>query len=445
MTVSRPPPTAIDEVIPSQDQLLLQFAFSDLFEASGGTIIGSLLKVLSVSFSPSIKSKPLRHATLAFAAAVVPYHLSSSFAERVEEHSDLASKALRKKTSIDLDEGDLFAVCLLTMLSCMYRDTEKFRIHIGGVMAIMTELQNKSANTGTSNSLATFWPLARDVILHGYRAVPRSNRLALKFCNVSQQIIGPQNFRDRTIYFSRLFGVASDRLRFYTYEDCIWQYSHLLRRCFRDTVYRQTEGKLKVSSVVASVISEVKVDFLSPAVTRIFDEVSEERVSLSGQEFWGEPMIFTLLLHHFCQLLLIYLEADSVLESTSSPEARMAANSLVHCVRSEWHVFEDPARPLPARYQTIQSLLPRMLCMAGLTLTKEKCPEGILHPQLTQATAEIGSFTVSEWIVYEIEQAGEPHIARGLEIFWGRGGVEDIRELLHIICSNSRPFRYDFW
>jgi hypothetical protein len=59
--------------------------------------------------------------------------------------------------------------------------------------------------------------------------------------------------------------------------------------------------------------------------------------------------------------------------------------------------------------------------------------------------AEIVSLTVSEWIVYEIEQAGEPYMARGLERFWERGGVEDIRELLHITCSNSRPFRYNFW
>jgi hypothetical protein len=389
MAVSRPLPTAIDEVIPSQDQLLLQFAFSDLFQSSAGTIIGSLLKVLSVSFSPSIKSKPLRHATLAFAAAVVPSHLYSSFAERVEEHSDLASKALRKKTSIDLDEGDMFAVFLLTLLSCIRRDVEKFQVHLGGIIAIMKELQSKAAKAGTPNNFATFWPLARDVILNESRHIHGTNHLALKFCNVSQQTIGPQNFRDRTLYFSELFGVASDRLRFYTYYDCIWQYSVLLRRCFRDTVYRQTEGKLKVSSVVASVISEVNVDFLSPAVTGIFDEVflssaAEERVSLSGHEYWGEPMMYTLLLHHFCQLLLIYMEADSVLESTLLLEARMAAISLVGYVRSEWHVFETPGQPLSLRYQVIQSLLPRMLCMAGLTLTKERSPEGILHSRLTK-------------------------------------------------------------
>jgi hypothetical protein len=388
MTVSRPPPTAIDEVIPSQDQLLLQFAFSDLFQSSGGTIIGSLLKVLSVSFSPSIKSKPLRHATLAFAAAVVPSHLYSSFADRVEEHSYLASKALRKKTSIDLDEGDMFAVCLLTLLSCIRREVEKFQVHLGGITAIMKELQSKAAKAGTPNIFATFWPLARDVILNESRHIHGTNHLALKFCNVSQQTIGPQNFRDRTLYFSELFGVASDRLRFYTYHDCIWQYSVLMRRCFRDTVYRQAEGKLKVSSLVASIISEVNVDFRSPAVTRIFDEVflsSDQRVSLSDEQNWGEPMMYTLLLHHFCQLLLIYLEADSVLESTLLREARMAAISLVGYVRSEqWHVVETPGRPLSERYQVIQSLLPRMLCMAGLTLTKERSPEGMPHSPLTK-------------------------------------------------------------
>jgi hypothetical protein len=137
MTVSRSLPTAIDEVIPSQDLLLLQFAFSDLFESSGGTIIGKFLKRLSVSFSPAIESKPLRHAIVAFAAAYVPAHLYPSFAERIEEQTALASKALRKKTSTNLDEGDLFAVCLLTLLSCIQGNAEKFRIHLGGLIAIM--------------------------------------------------------------------------------------------------------------------------------------------------------------------------------------------------------------------------------------------------------------------------------------------------------------------
>jgi hypothetical protein len=60
--------------------------------------------------------------------------------------------------------------------------------------------------------------------------------------------------------------------------------------------------------------------------------------------------------------------------------------------------------------------------------------------------AEIVSLTVSEWIVYEIEQAGEPYMARGLERFWERGHIEDIHALLQIYCSNSRPLLYyDFW
>jgi hypothetical protein len=385
MTVSRPPPTAIDQVISSQDQLLLQFAFSDVFESSGGTIIGSLLKRLSLSFSPAIKSRSLRHAILAMGAIFVPPYLSPLFAERVEVHSALAYKALRKKTSIKLDEGDLFAVCLLTLLSCIQRDTEKFRIHLGGLIAIMRELQTNTANGGSPNCLAIFWPLARDIILNECQAVQlRSEHF--EFCNASQQIIGPQSFRDRTIYFSGLFGVTSDRIRYYTYCNCIWQYNTLLRWCFRDTIYRQVQGNLTVSSEVAAVVSEVKVDLQSPNITKIFHEVflSDGRVRpVREQGYWGVGFMYSLLLHHFCELLVIHMEADSVLQSVSSPEARMVATSLVQYVRTEYFVSGTPGDH-DRRNQLTQSLFPRILWLAGLTLTREECPEGIISSQMTK-------------------------------------------------------------
>src|SRR5271170_7658235 len=68
---SRVPPTPDDSVIPPQDVLLLQFAYSDEFANSAGLFIRNLFRRFSFMFGPSINNQSLRHATLAWAAASV--------------------------------------------------------------------------------------------------------------------------------------------------------------------------------------------------------------------------------------------------------------------------------------------------------------------------------------------------------------------------------------
>jgi hypothetical protein len=380
IAIARPVATAIDEVIPPQDVLLLQFAYSDVFVTFGGSVVGPLLRRFAVSFSPSINSKPLRHAALALAAAYAPSSEAVSHFERLEYHKSRACKALRKKMQVKIEESDLFAVCLLTVLSALYSQPD-FSIHLSGFIAITKELHRKAALEAGSNPLAVFWPLARDMIQSECRRM-HGNADAIDFYYFFQQTIGPPAFRSRVRYFSEIFGVGSERLRLYTYVESIWLHTLVLRRCFRDTVLRQMAGQLSTSFIVEIIASEVMADLHSPDITQILDEIapSHSVVSIQLDPEWGDSFMYTILLHRFCELLIVYLKADSVLKAASTLEANIAASTLVRFLKTEWHVLHQipqfPAGSL--KNQISRSMLPRMLWIAGLTFTKTREPQGML-------------------------------------------------------------------
>jgi hypothetical protein len=387
-TVSRQIPTAIDETIRHEDVLLLQFAYSDSFVFSGGGIIGHLLRRMAVSYSPSINSQPLRHAVLAFSAAFLP-RSNISYFDRLEYHKTAACTSLRKKLSSTVDESDLFAVCLLAVLSGLYLDRTEFAIHRSGFVSIMKELCRKIRLQGGLSPLSLYWPLARDMILRDCRSID-CNENALSFCYFSQKLMGPQNFAARGRYFSELYGISSERLRLHTYYESILMYSLLLRRCFRHTVYMQLHGQLKCSFIVTSIVSEVDNDLRSPEVTRIRQEIfpgaSVEGAAIELDPAWGNSFIYTILLHHFCELLIAYLNADSILQSASSLEATRAASSLVRFLNTEWLVLNqvqqfsaDPQ--LSMRTQATRLKIPRMLWLAGITFTKNRDPLGMFSRQ----------------------------------------------------------------
>jgi hypothetical protein len=387
-TVSRQIPTAIDETIRHEDVLLLQFAYSDSFVFSGGGIIGHLLRRMAVSYSPSINSQPLRHAVLALSAAFLP-RSNISYVDRLEYHKTAACTSLRKKLSSNVDESDLFAVCLLAVLSGLYREINEFGVHRSRFVSIMKELCRKIRHQGGLSPLSLYWPLARDMILRDCRSID-CNENALSFCYFSQELMGPQNFAARGRYFSELYGISSERLRLHTYSQSILMHSLLLRRCFRDTVYRQLQGQLKCSFVVTSIVSEVGNDLHSPEITRIRQEIfpsdSLEGAAIELDPAWGNSFIYTILLHHFCELLIVYLKADSILQSAGSLEATRAASSLVRFLKTEWPVLNKvqqfSANPqLSTTMQEARLKIPRMLWLAGLTFTKTRNLLGVFPPQ----------------------------------------------------------------
>jgi hypothetical protein len=371
LALTRPPPTAMDEVISQQDVHLLEFAYSDIFERAGGSIMGSLLKKFATIFSPAINSSSLRHATLAFAIAFTPPTFFDE--ERLEYHSNQACKVFLTKTPATLDETDLFAAFLLTFLACVYRDLFRFGIHLKGFVAILKELRNKEIKDRKASQLGIFWPLALDLILEGSRRVGGTNDIVIEFCFLSQQLLGPQCFMRRQKYTLELFG--KDMERDFAFLQAVWQHSVILRRCFRDTVWRQMHGG-QISPLVRSVVLEAKVDLKSQEIMAVAFNLFTRR-SQRGicNDVNHNLMMFMLLLNQFCGLLIFLLESETVLRwHERSAEGASLALGVVQLVQSEWLGPEAKNNPFPLYHA--RALIPRMLWVSGLILMRKDHPYG---------------------------------------------------------------------
>src|SRR5204862_5837288 len=174
-----------NSIICQQDVLLLQFAYSDMFSALGGSLISNLFRKFAYIFSPSIGSESLRQATLAWAAAFLPPDPSNY--DRMEYYSTCAGRALRTKSSETIDESDIYAASLLTILSCLYLDRQKSEIHLKGFLAIIDEFSKKllkqemSGQLSTVHHLSMFMPLVRDLIIEASRCSHVPNTLVIQF------------------------------------------------------------------------------------------------------------------------------------------------------------------------------------------------------------------------------------------------------------------------
>ena len=241
--IQRPVPTPIDHGILPKEVTLLQYAYSDMFSGGVGGVLVSLLRKFAYIFSPYINHVPLRHAILACAAAFVPSYPPT--AERSEYHSSCVRKALIGKIlKGTVDEADLFASFLQTFLSCLYNDFSLFSVHIRGFVAIMKAVKRK-AIWKDRNCMSMFWPLTRDILVDVSRFVPCSSGLVYEFCENIREELGIQRFVSRSQYFSDLMGNVLDRHYAFTYT--IWCYCTILRRCFRDSVWRQSTGQFMLS------------------------------------------------------------------------------------------------------------------------------------------------------------------------------------------------------
>jgi hypothetical protein len=377
LALTRPPPTAMDEVISQQDVHLLEFAYSDIFERAGGSIMGSLLKKFATIFSPAINSASLRHATLAFAIAFTPPTFFDE--ERLEYHSIQACKVFLIKTPATLDESDLFAAFLLTFLACVYKDLFRFGIHLKGFVAILKELRNKAIKDSEASRLGIFWPLALDLILEGSRQLRGSNDLVIEFCFLSQQLLGPQSFMRRANYTLELFG--KDTERDFAFLQAVWQHTATLRRCFRDTVWRRHWHGEKIKPLVKSVVLEAKTDLESQEMMAVVLDLFKRRSQRGTcNDVNHNLMMFMLLLHQFCGLLVFLLESETVIQHGGSTEGASFAMGILQLVQPEWLLSEAVYDVFPLYYA--KTLVARILWIAGLILTRQDHPDGTPPPPL---------------------------------------------------------------
>lgn len=302
----------------------------------------------------------------------------------MEHHSTRAGRALSAKIINDaMDEADLYAALLLTLLSCLYKDVPKFIVHLNGFVAILKELTRKASNHGKNRHLSrvghlssVFLPLARDLILEMSRRLRNTNDLVIEFSYTSQLSIGSPTFEQRIQYHDELLG--TDPHNYLSFCHAVWHHLTVLRRYFRHAVFQHIEN-LKLKFSVQVLVSEIKADLRSHSiqyiVVRLLSLKHDPLAFINSSDSSYDLFTFTLLLYHFCFLLIIMMEAETVSQGAISLEATSLATLMLPPIDDTWlepNTYDPNVVPWGVR----GPVLIRILCILGLTIRAERFPEG---------------------------------------------------------------------
>lgn len=174
-SISRPPPTPIDQVIEPENVMLLQYLYNDPpVEFYFADAVFYLAKQMRQLYTSSITSSSLRHALLLFADVVRRQGNINPLGLR---NASLARQSLFKNARGRLDQGDLAAAVVLAAVAftmilgwCGLENTESYlkeaTVHMKGTEPILVCLSNDVETEPHNSVLATIWPPMRDMILY---------------------------------------------------------------------------------------------------------------------------------------------------------------------------------------------------------------------------------------------------------------------------------------
>lgn len=333
--------------------------------------MAKLLKKLAFVFGQSIDNPCLRQATLALAAALSPS--SQIHHGLIDVYCNGAYCALRGKKGETITEADLFATLLLALVSCVLGDFDTFRTHIKGFMVIAHELSQNVSKDKYRPMLSVFWPLARDLLFESSRTFLRASSVVVEFYTACRLLLGPQNILSRADYLAAIYGYDPEYGCAFLH--AAWQHSTALRICFRRALCRQLQGSQYVDLTIESVLSEAKADLSSPVTSAIVACIFTHHSGGLQLSLSHDLMMYALVLHQFCQLLITLLEAKTLVDGARSLRAREYALTILGLMRPEW-TQEKMALPSIFPRNISPFLVPRILCIAGLALNANDFMDG---------------------------------------------------------------------
>jgi hypothetical protein len=366
---------ATNPVIPQEERMLLQFAYSEDFESVcfGGPLLANLLRKFIPVFGLTIDSDSLRQAILAWGIAFKVSELNYGAIQQCRDASVATISAkLSKHTT---DESDLFATFLLSMLSSAYQNFAEYVLHVQGFRVVMSQLCQRPE---MEKHLFKFWPLAIDLILEGSRRFLRGRDEVVKLCNCCRQLLGPQRFIRRKDYLEEIYG-SNPKTVDYAFSQAIWHYSVILRVCFRKTLHRQWKGAQGMSENIEATVSELKVDLNSSEFREIVNGLTELmwRNDLNPNlDPTVDLMLFSLLVYHFCQHLIALLQSAAIVNAINTFNAVSYAKLLIELTHAhpEWLTPATSQEHFPLALA--KHIVPRILWIAGLSLNTKNEPEG---------------------------------------------------------------------
>jgi len=154
----------------------------------------------------------------------------------------------------------------------------------------------------------------------------------------------------------------------------------MLRRCFRDTILRQSRGQQASNYLIASLVSEVKSDLQSSEVKELVSQLTILRSGPFSESYCDDSNScwkFGLLLHQYCSHLILLLEAENVLDKLLSSEATSSAVTILSLIEDNWLDFYNGDQVLPTPLCLRRFLVVRSLWISGLTLRPDGFSDSI--------------------------------------------------------------------
>jgi len=366
--LSRTISTTSDETFPSSYVSLLQYAYSERYE---GLRIAATIKKLAFLFHFwSNQRAPTHEDGLKFASVFLHSQVSASITP--EGFSWRTYQDLVAKNHTAFLEADIFAARLLLVIYGFSGSQKILEAYRRFFDTIIHALVNKTKSPVT-------FPLSRifrDINMESNHGL-QSNDQILQFCQKSREAIESEyDFTQRANEFMESHEAA--------FSDCLWQSCRLLRKCFRFVLSKECEGRTERSERVQSALIDMKTYLESKEVRRVIDGIAArkiaEQIEQKTDADFNSPTL-TLLIYRFCQLLMVLLSRSTVLEATSALDTIAAGTYLLEFIRNEFVPLSIPA-PDYIESRNANSILPRILCMAGLQFPKSTYPERKYQPVL---------------------------------------------------------------
>ena len=344
--------SSYDSSITTREVYLLQSIYVEAGRENRRQIrILRLLTNLAFVYDPSISHPSLRRAACAWISG---WHF--------ENHPDRDSyrwsavQALRRRLNNPsvIDEGDLFAVLWLTLLSGVYARDIEFTTHIQGFLAVMKHLSQKARGDAHLYRLAILWPLLRDeIVLYGLDLFLGGrgtvmDTIIYEMCRPSYGLAGRKALRESQEYQSVIREVST----VYSVDGLVvttWQQFVLLKKCI--DMKRESRGRLDLESdaYVASILTDVQVNLSQVDDNSLIESLEHDMMAIWESEkpnpFYPLHIASGLLWLLLCRLLIIVIAAPSFSSGLNTTEAITVANQLATVIQRVENIAIHPNYP----------------------------------------------------------------------------------------------------
>ena len=337
--------------IDPKDLRLLDWVYSNEFSPieHGPTRIFTLIQKFASLYGASITHPTLHHAVCAYSAFSCSGPAESD-SYSTEEFIRRTWAVLRQRLNNVpvLDEGDLFATCLLAM--CEPDEPDRFYVHLEGFISFVKFFFAKSQGDLSVYTLSAFWETGRDELVYSIwqSAIKpsRKDRIVARLDKVVRKVVGNAAFRggskpingDEDYFCSAAFLVTS------------WQQFLILADRLRGQVVRTS---FENDAEFISMIPDIRRHLYEVDENEIFGYLSSKLVETVEYNASNavRPSIHpmhqalhigaSLFWRGLSHLLLVVLETPSIPDGKCSPSFFVAVETLFSMLRSIEAAFTE--------------------------------------------------------------------------------------------------------